>query len=185
MAKSLGFIKTAVLRLSSIIDALLRLSCAGRIEYRWERVDLNIIAATVVGAIQGTIQNRGATVTVADLPPIWGDRTALEQVFANLLGNALEYLDPARPATIEIGCRTDDAPGHRVYFVKDNGLGIAEAHQQKIFQVFQRADPGVGKGEGIGLAIVARVVERHHGRIWVESMVGQGSTFCVALPERM
>jgi signal transduction histidine kinase len=68
------------------------------------------------------------------------------------------------------------------YFVRDNGLGIPAAHFQKIFQVFQRVHTGVGPGEGIGLAIVARVVERHRGKVWVESVVGEGSTFYVRLP---
>src|SRR5439155_12249113 len=102
---ALGFIKTAVLRLSSIIDALLRLSRAGRVEYRPELVDVNQVVANVLGALDGTIRERGATVTVGDLPPVRGDRAALEQVFANLVGNSLAYADPARPAAIEIGSR--------------------------------------------------------------------------------
>jgi signal transduction histidine kinase len=186
MAKSLGFIQSAVLRLSSIIDALLRLSRAGRVEYRKEFMDVSQLVNQVVKATQGTISEKGARVTVGKLAPALGDRTALEQVFANLLSNALTYLDPARPGEIEIGCLSPDtnhAPeGFRIYYVKDNGLGIAEAHRAKIFQVFQRAHPHVGKGEGIGLAIVARVAERHRGRVWVESCVGAGSTFFVLLP---
>ena len=189
MAKSVGFIQTAVLRLSGIIDALLRLSRAGRIEYRWEVVDLDRVVAQVVGAAQGTITERGAVVRVGDLPAARGDRTALEQLFGNLIGNALTYLDPARPGVIEVGCLPPGAPGapdvpsgFRTYFVRDNGLGIAEGHRQKIFQAFQRAHPGIGSGEGLGLAIVSRVAERHRGRVWVESRPGAGSTFFVALP---
>ncbi len=183
MAKSIGFIQTAVLRLSAIIDALLRLSRAGRVEYRLEVVDLPRVVARVVAAAQVTIAERGATVRVGALPPAWGDRTALEQAFANLIGNALTYLDPARPGLIEVGCASEaGADGPRTYFVRDNGLGIAEGHQHKIFHAFQRAHPGVGAGEGLGLAIVARVAERHHGRVWVESRPGAGSTFFLALP---
>jgi PAS domain S-box-containing protein len=186
MAKSLGFIQTAVLRLSGIIDALLRLSRAGRIEYRWELVDVAGLVERVIGATQGTIAERGVRVTRGELPPATGDRTALEQLFANLVGNALTYLDPTRPGAIDIGCLppgSDGIPkGFRTYYVRDNGLGIAEAHQAKIFQVFQRAHPHVGKGEGMGLAIVTRVAERHRGRAWVESKVGEGSTFFVTLP---
>ena len=77
---------------------------------------------------------------------------------------------------------SEDAKGFVTYFVRDNGLGIPAAHQEKIFQVFQRVHPGVGSGEGMGLAIVARVVERHRGRVWVESREGEGSTFLVRLP---
>lgn len=182
MTRAIGFIQTAVLRLSSIIDALLRLSRAGRVEYRWEWVDVRKLVERVVAALHMTVTERNATVTVGELPPAWGDANALEQLFANLINNALTYLDPARPGVIRVGSRPPAEPGAGVtYFVADNGLGIAEAHRAKIFQVFQRAHPGVGKGEGIGLAVVARVAERHHGRVWVESKVGEGSVFNVAL----
>jgi len=186
MAKSVGFIQSAVMRLSGIIDALLRLSRVGRVEYRRETVDVSRVIARVFESMQGTIAERGATVTAGDLPPVSGDPTAVEQVFANLVGNALTYLDAARPGQIEVGCHSaeaDGAPaGFRTYYVRDNGLGIAEAHRTKIFQAFQRAHPSVAKGEGLGLAIVSRVAERHRGRVWVESAVGQGSTFYVTLP---
>lgn len=182
MAKSIGFIQTAVMRLSGIIDALLRLSRAGRVEYRWEQVDVGRVVRRVTDAMQGTMSEKQAHVTLGDLPVVRGDATALEQVFANLVGNALTYLDPSRTGLIEVGCRSAGEDGVRTYFVKDNGLGIPEGHQAKIFQAFQRAHPGVGKGEGLGLAIVARVVERHGGKVWVESRAGEGSTFFVALP---
>jgi signal transduction histidine kinase len=182
VARSIKFIQTAVLRLSNIIDALLRLSRAGRVEYRWEPVDVAEVVGRVVAAAQATVAEKGATVRVGELPLVWGDRTALEQAFANLLNNALTYLDPARPGVVEVGCLPGEAAGQRTYFVRDNGLGIAEGHRQKIFQAFQRAHPGVGSGEGLGLAIVARVAERHRGRVWVESHPGEGSTFFVALP---
>jgi signal transduction histidine kinase len=182
VAKSVRFIQTAVLRLSGIIDALLRLSRAGRVDYRWEAVNVTEVVGRVVQAAQLTITERGAAVTVGDLPPAWGDRTAIEQAFGNLVGNALTYLDPARPGAIEIGAGPSDTPGTHTYFVRDNGLGIPEGHRPKIFQAFQRAHPGVGSGEGLGLAIVARVVERHRGKVWVESVPGEGTTFYVTLP---
>jgi PAS domain S-box-containing protein len=183
MARSVGFIQTAVLRLSGIIDALLRLSRVGRVEYRREVVDLARVVGQVVGALQATIADRGAVVRVGDLPCAWGDRTAIEQVFGNLIGNALTYLEPSRRGEIDVGCLPGDEPSEfRTYFVRDNGLGVSDAHRQKIFQAFQRAHPGVGSGEGLGLAIVARVAERHRGRVWVESAPGAGSTFYVTLP---
>lgn len=185
MAKSLGFIGAAVTRLDDIINALLRLSRAGRVEYRWERVDVRRVVARVLDSMQAVIAEKSVAVSVGDLPPVWGDTMAIEQVFANLIGNALNYMDPTRPGRIEVGHRpaTGADGGGTTYFVKDNGLGIAENYREKIFQVFQRVHPGVGKGEGIGLAIVARVVERHHGRVWVESRVGEGSTFNVVLQD--
>lgn len=188
--ESIHFIQTAVRRLAMIIDALLRLSRVGRVVYDWQQVDVRATVARVVAALGNTIAQKGARVEVGDLPPAWGDPTAIEQIFANLLGNALNYLDPARPGNVEVGSRDSHSePGQenangdqRIYYVKDNGLGIDAEHLPKIFLAFQRLHPTVAAGEGIGLPLVRRMVERHGGRIWVESAVGQGSTFFVSLP---
>jgi PAS domain S-box-containing protein len=229
MGESIRFIQTGVLRLSNIIDSLLRLSRAGRVEYQWDEVNVQDVVQRIVDSMQATILAKGTEITVRELPPAWGDPTAIEQLFANLIGNALNYLDPQRPGRIEVGCvdaegaglsrsaddasltprvgmqptptrsvseeaggarraRNDEsAPGGEpvpTYYVKDNGLGIAEGHRNKVFQAFQRLHPGAAPGEGIGLAIVRRIVERHRGKIWLESTVGQGSTFFVTLPSR-
>jgi len=188
MATSTHFIREAVKRLSGIIDALLRLSRVGRLEYRRRRVDLNPIVERVVDAMGGTLAERGGTVVVDDLPPAWGDPTALEQVFANLIGNAVLYLDPGRPGLIEVGCKEDESgegdapdPEFRNYYVRDNGIGIPGEATEKIFQVFQRLRPKHADGEGMGLALVQRIVERHDGEVWVESSEGEGSTFFVRL----
>ena len=188
MAEALGFIQAGVMRLSGIIDALLRLSRTGRLEFQAQQVDVNPLVQRIVASLHGTIHERGATVTAQELAPAWGNPTSLEQVFANLIGNALNYLDPKRPGTIEVGMHKpaagEPAQGCVTYYVKDNGLGIPEAYQEKIFRAFQRAHPEVARGEGIGLAIVTRIMERHHGRVWVESKPGVGSTFFVAFPAR-
>jgi signal transduction histidine kinase len=131
------------------------------------------------------------SLSVGELPPAWGDPTAIEQVFGNLLGNAVSYLDPGRPGRIEIGAldapavRADACtPRMRIYYVKDNGLGIPEACMPKMFSAFQRLHGDRAKGDGIGLALVRRIIERHGGRAWVESVEGAGSTFFVMLPEQ-
>jgi signal transduction histidine kinase len=189
MAEAIRFIRTGVGRLSNIIDALLRLSRAGRVEYQSQHVELKAVVARIVDSMQTTIAEKGATVTVADLPPVWGDPVAVEQIFANLIGNALNYLDPKRPGVIEVGDdhtagarENDEASVLRSYYVKDNGLGIPESYRSKLFQAFQRLHPSAAKGEGIGLALVRRIVERLGGRIWLESSERQGSTFWVTLP---
>jgi signal transduction histidine kinase len=184
--ESIRFIQAAVGRLARIIDALLRLSRAGRVEYQWQEVDVAATVGKVVAALHDTISAKGAQVAVGELPPAWGDPTAVERVFANLIGNAVQYLDPERPGRIEIeGVEPDGAglpPGLRVYRVRDNGLGIPEAYHQRMFTAFSRFHAGVTQGEGIGLALVRRMVERHGGRIWLESSAGAGTTFFVALP---
>jgi signal transduction histidine kinase len=181
MGESIHFIQTAVSRLAGIIDALLRLSRVGRVEYHWQTVDVRAVVTRVLVAANQTLRARQVEVEVQDLPPAWGDPQALEQVFANLIGNAVNYLDPSRPGRIQVGSRS--GPGDlRTWTIQDNGLGIPEQHQAKVFVAFQRLHPEAAPGEGIGLAVVRRVVERHGGRIWLESTPGVGSTFFVALP---
>ncbi|SIT36373.1 Histidine kinase [Paraburkholderia piptadeniae] len=185
IGEALHFLQTAVLRASHIIDALLRLSRVGRVEYLRQQVDVRDIVQRVIDAMQATIRDRGARIIVQTLPPVWGDPTALEQVFANLIGNAINYLSPARAGVVEIGT-TAAPPGVqtlRIFYVKDNGRGIPDIAMPRLFNAFQRLHGNVAAGEGIGLALVRRMVERHGGRVWAESTEGVGTTFYVALPD--
>jgi signal transduction histidine kinase len=192
--ESLHYLRTAVTQAASIIDALLRISRAGRLEYQWQRVSVGRVVGRVVDALQSAIGQRKAVVTVRELPPAWGDPGAIEQIFSNLIGNAINYLDPARHGRIEIGAlepelealdeREPRALRTRTYYVRDNGLGIPAAYMSKVFRAFQRLHGDVANGDGIGLAMVRRMVERHGGRVWVESAEGAGSTFFVVLPEQ-
>jgi signal transduction histidine kinase len=145
-------------------------------------VDVGAVARRVADSLRRTAAQKKAEVVVGELPPAWGDPDAVEQVFANLLANALDYLDPARPGRVEIG----GTPGGPVntYSVRDNGVGIPAAYLPKLFQAFQRLHPDKTPGEGIGLAIVRRVLERLGGTIAVESAVGTGTTFSFTLPNQ-
>lgn len=185
MAKSLRYVQSGVLRLSNIIDGMLRLSRTGRVTYRWQKVDVNGLVVRIVESLKNTTEERQATITIQALENVWGDAAALEQVFANLITNAVNYLDPKRAGQIEVGCQTIDPDSRdslRTFYVRDNGLGISAAYHAKVFQAFQRLHADAAAGEGIGLTIVQRIVERHRGKVWFESKVGQGSTFFVALP---
>ena len=104
----------------------------------------------------------------------------LTQVFANLLGNALKYLDPQRPGEIVVEGRIEQ--DRAVYLVRDNGIGIAPQHQEKIFQLFHRLNPSANEGEGLGLTIVRQILGRLDGEVVVESTPGTGSTFTITLP---
>jgi len=185
IGEALHFLQTAVLRTSHIIDALLRLSRVGRVEYRRQQVDVRDTVQRVIDAMQATIRARGARVVVQTLPPVWGDPTALEQIFANLIGNAINYLSPAREGVVEIGT-TPAPPGVQtlhIFYVKDNGLGIPAIAMPRLFNAFQRLHGNVAAGEGIGLALVRRMVERHGGRVWAESTEDAGTTFYLSLPD--
>ncbi|MEM5311399.1 ATP-binding protein [Paraburkholderia sp. JHI869] len=204
--ESLKFLRLAVARASAIIDALLRISRAGRLEYRWQRVNVARLVERVLGGLAEE-RAQAARIEVGELPPAWGDPAALEQIFGNLIENALHHLDPARPGRVEIGAleaggqsagepgkgagkdagKTEAAePGERTrtYFVRDNGVGIAQAYLPKLFRAFQRLHGGESPGQGTGLALAKRIAERHGGRVWVESTEGAGSTFFVALPDQ-
>lgn len=180
--ESVGFIRTAVGRLGRIIDALLRLSRAGRVVYQPQALDVATIARRVVDSMRRTAEERKTEVIVGELPGAWGDPMAIEQVLANLVGNALNYLDPARPGCVEVGALPEAARGARTYFVRDNGVGIPAAYHGKLFQALQRLHPDKAPGEGIGLAIVRRVLERLGGTVRFESQAGTGTTFYFTLP---
>jgi signal transduction histidine kinase len=187
MAEAVRFIQSAVIRLSTNIDALLRLSRIGRVELQLQNVEVQPIVERVVAAMADTIQKRKANVRLATLPPVWADAMAVEQIFANLIGNAVNYLDPDRDGTIEVGlsdetAQSGEAGSLRTFFVRDNGVGIPESCRAKVFQIFQRMHPTMANGEGVGLALVRRVVERLGGKIWFESKQGAGTTFYVTLP---
>jgi signal transduction histidine kinase len=188
MAQSIDFIQSSVRRLGAMVESLLRLARLGRVEYQWQTVDVAAVVADVLSSLAATVTERRATIQVAALPSCWGDPTAVEQVFANLISNALNYLDPQRPGVIEVGWRSatppDAAAGDAavsVYFVKDNGLGIPEGSRSAVFLPFRRMHPEAAPGEGIGLALVRRTVERLGGRIWFDSETGRGTTFFVTL----
>ena len=179
---SLRYVSAAVTQASRIIDALLKLSRVGRIELREEAIDINDLVHTLLDAAAQTIRSTEISVTVADLPPMQGDAAAIGQVFANLINNAIYYRNPAKSAILQIGGSKNSEDVS--YFVRDNGLGITAQQQAKLFVAFKRFHPQAAKGEGIGLAYVKRVVDRHSGKIVVVSEEGEGSTFTLNFPGR-
>ena len=189
MAESIRFIQSGVARLNIIMNALLKLSRTGKLEYQSYPVDLKPMVVRIVESMRNTIGERNADVLIKDLPEVWGDPAALEQIFSNLIGNALNYLDPARPGRVEVGSLiVGEKEGKQdsmfnTYFVRDNGLGIPENSKSEIFQLFRRFHPDRATGEGVGLAVVRRIIERHGGRIWFDSTEGIGTTFFMKLPK--
>jgi PAS domain S-box-containing protein len=179
---ALRYISASTSKFERLINALLGLSRSGRQEYRYEELDIRRLVGGTLDSLQQLIQRSGASVEIGHLPRAWGDPTAVGQVFSNLIANALAYLEPGRPGRIELGGEEQDRYSH--YWIRDNGLGIPATARTRVFQVFQRFHPDVSTGEGMGLAIIKRIVERHGGRVWIESEEGQGSTFHLTLPTR-
>ena len=180
--KYVRYVLASTEKMNSLLKGLLKLSRLDRHELNILRLDMNTMLSSIVDAMRFQIDEAKARLTVADLLVCYGDESQVNQIFSNLIDNALKYVDSARIPTIQI---TSVAVNEReaVYCVADNGIGIHPEHQKKIFEIFQRLDPkGKVLGEGLGLTLVQRIVERHGGRIWVESEVGVGSKFFVTLP---
>jgi PAS domain S-box-containing protein len=177
---ALHYISASATKFERLIEALLGLSRHGRQVYQLARVNVWELVSNAVATFQQEIIEAGAKVEVDELPSATADATALGQVFSNLIGNCLKYRNPERPLKVEIGGQAEDAMLH--YWVRDNGLGIPEFGKAKLFQVFQRFHPQNVDGEGMGLAIAHRIVERHEGKIWAESREGEGTTFHFSLP---
>ncbi len=179
--KALGFILSSVQKMERLIEGLLRLSRLGRADLQPERLDLNTMLEAIRNAMAHQLQTAAATVEIGPLPPIFGDAAQINQLFSNLLDNAVKYRDPARPLELRITGLVDG--DSCTFTVADNGTGIPTEHLEKIWELFHRA-PTVGTipGEGLGLSLVRRIVERHHGSIRAESEVGRGTRFLVTLP---
>lgn len=180
MADALHYIRSSSTQMDALLKGLLKLSRTGRANLSIEALDMNKILAEVIEAMEFQIKESGAEVHVDYLPPCRGDQIQVNQIFSNLVGNALKFLDSSRKGLIRISGQIKD--GRCVYCVKDNGIGIDPAHQKNIFEVFHRLDPSKHEGEGLGLTIVRQVLERLGGDIRVKSEPGLGSSFFVTLP---
>ncbi len=171
-------------RMSAMIRDLLQYS---RVQSRAQEpvpVAAGAAVEEAVANLQASIEEAGATLAVQDaLPTVMADESQLVRLFQNLVGNAVKYRDPARPP--EIAVAAESRGEEYVFSVRDNGIGIDEKNTDRIFGVFQRLHLREEyDGTGIGLAVVKRIVERHGGRIWVESTPGEGSAFFFTLPDR-
>lgn len=181
MPEAIGFIRASTERMDRLINAILRLSREGSRSLAAERIDMQDLFERLAESVRHQLDEANATLTVGrDMPAIVSDRLALEQIFGNLIDNAVKYLDPSRPGRIEVR-------GHRrfsrlVYEIADNGRGIAPADRARVFELFRRAGAPDRPGEGIGLAHVRATLRRLGGSVECESEPGVGSVFRVLLP---
>jgi PAS domain S-box-containing protein len=179
---SLDFISSSVSRMDRLISGILKLSRLGRNELFPEMLDMSQLVADTLSSYAHQINERGIDVVVESVPDVQADRTAMEQIMSNLIGNAINYLDPERQGKLRIG--GSEQTGQVMYFVEDNGIGIEKDHLLQIFDMFCRI--GTRKdveGEGMGLAYVKTLVRRHGGQIWCDSEPGTGSTFSFTISD--
>jgi len=180
--EALQYIFKNTSKMDSLLSGLLQFSRTGRTALTIKQLDMNKLMSDIFEAFDYQIKKAGANVTKVKLPSCRGDMTQINQIFSNLLDNALKYLDPKRAGIIKISGHK--LKGQSVYCVEDNGIGIAKEHQGKIFDMFYQLNPGASSGEGLGLTIARKILDRHKGKIWVESEPRKGSKFLVSFPAK-
>jgi signal transduction histidine kinase len=180
--EALGFIKSSIAKMDRLITAILNLTRQGRREFEPERVDTRELIEAIVTTVAHQAAEAEAQIRVEPLPDIVSDRLALEQIFSNLIDNAIKYLKPGAPGDISVRGRTK--LGFAIFEIADNGRGIDPRDHDRIFDLFRRAGTQDKPGQGIGLAHVRTLVRRLGGTISVASELNNGSTFTITLPIR-
>jgi PAS domain S-box-containing protein len=177
-------IQEAANRMRRLLNELLELSRIGRVVNPPVVVSFADLAQNALDIVHGQLQERGVEVIIQpNLPTVYGDRQRLVEVLQNLIDNAAKFMGDQKHPQIEIGQFEKDVNaehGGSIFFVRDNGVGIAPEHHEQVFGLFNKLNPNV-EGTGIGLSIVKRIIEVHGGKIWIESEVGKGTTFLFTL----
>jgi len=179
--KFLAFATNGAKRMDRMIIDLLEYSRIGRQSTPQENVSLDAVLADALQNLQVAIEDADARIFIDDtLPPVTGSQIELTRLFQNLIGNAVKYRKPGGVPKIEIGCRRHERDW--LISIKDDGIGIAPENQERVFAIFRRlVTQDAYEGTGIGLAVCKKIVEHHGGRIWIESALGEGSTFFFTL----
>jgi signal transduction histidine kinase len=181
-AKDLTFITDAAKRMQALIRDLLALSRAGRASQKKERVSLRECADLALEVLAMRVKETGAQILQDKLPEVWGDSILLTQLYQNLIGNALKFRGDQPPL---IQLTFEEREGTQVFGVKDNGIGIEPKYAREVFKPFRRLHGRAEyEGSGVGLAICRKIVNRHGGKIWVESEPGKGTHFRFTIPHR-
>ncbi|MDD5303850.1 MAG: ATP-binding protein, partial [Elusimicrobia bacterium] len=179
----LGLVRKGAQTMGRLIDDLLAFSRLGRQAMATSPVSMEEVVREVLESLADQLKGRQVRFSVGALAPCEGDASLLRQVWVNLLANAIKFTRTRPEALIEID--SHDEAGETVYRVKDNGVGFDMRHAGKLFNVFQRLHPKEEfEGTGVGLAIVARVVERHGGRVWARGELDRGAEFLFTLGGR-
>lgn len=179
-SEALGFIKSSIGKMDRLISAILNLTREGRRDFHPVKIDTRELIESIVATVAHQTTEANAKIRIEPLPNIVSDRLAMEQVFSNLIDNALKYLKPGVPGDILIKGR--HKLGFAIFEIIDNGRGIDQKDHARIFDLFRRAGVQDRQGQGIGLAHVRALVRRMGGTINVSSELHKGSTFTITLP---
>jgi light-regulated signal transduction histidine kinase (bacteriophytochrome) len=179
----IAIVRRNALEMGVLIDGLLEFSRLGQRQLSKREVDMQKLCAQVVEELRSTPDGEQAVISIGSLPSARADPTLVRQVLVNLLSNGLKYSRGRHPVRIAVGA--SQRRGETAYWVRDNGAGFDMSHADKLFNVFQRLHSAEEyEGTGVGLALVARIVKRHGGRVWAEAVPDEGATFFFTLADR-
>jgi PAS domain S-box-containing protein len=178
----LNIISDSSQEMGNLIDALLTFSRLGRAELQVTKINTKKLVNQVIKTLSNELTGRNVKINISDLPDVTGDLTLINQVWINLISNAIKYSRNIEKAVIDIGAESED--GKTIFYIKDNGAGFDMKYADKLFGVFQRLHKARDfEGIGIGLANVNRIITRHGGKCWAESEVGKGAKFFFSMPK--
>jgi signal transduction histidine kinase len=179
----MDFVINAAIQMKAQIEGLLEYSRIARYGKEFKHVNTDDILNKTINNLNTSIRESNAEIISDKLPTVTGDEIQLQRVFQNIISNAIRFRKCEEPLKIHISARADKENNEYVFSVEDNGIGIEEQYVERIFVIFQRLHTReMYKGTGIGLSIVKKVIDRHGGRVWVESKLGKGSTFYFTIP---
>jgi signal transduction histidine kinase len=173
------YILASTNKMDLLLNALLKLSRVGRGSLSISQIDMNRLAAKIVRTFEYQLEEAGVAIQIDDLPNCIGDESMIDQVFSNFLSNALKNMDTDRPGKVRIhGYVEGDMT---IYCFEDNGIGIDKRYQEQIFNLFEKVNVDKA-GEGLGLTVIRKIIDKHKGRVWLNSSPNVGSKFYISIP---
>ena len=180
--EEVNFICKSATKMDTVLESLTRISKLGSEKLESKTIDMNSLIFDIIDTMQYQLNSNDIDLVIEELKPCTADKTQLTQVFTNLLDNAIKYLHPDRRGRIHISSKQKE--NSVIYCIADNGIGIKAKDREKIFEIFHRLSPeSDDNGQGLGLSIVSRIIERNNGKVWVDSHDQAGSSFYVELPK--
>jgi chemotaxis family two-component system sensor kinase Cph1 len=174
--KVLGRINACADRMALLMKEILNYSMLGKADIKTDHVNMSDMLLSIKAEVIEGLQPENLIFEIGDTPDLTGDQSLLNQVFTNLINNAVKYSAHANPSTVTV--RGTQKGNDIIYSITDNGIGIDEKYASLVFELFKRMDNVKGfEGTGVGLAIVKRIMEKHNGKVWFESKLGMGTTF--------
>ena len=178
--EAIHFITLSTSKMDNLLKGLLTLSRLGRQKFSFQKLNMNRLIKQAIDTFKFEIDQSEVKIEVDNLPSCTGDELQINQLFSNLIGNALKFLDPERKGEINISGQKQE--NGCTFIVEDNGIGISEVYQHKVFNLFEKLDPKK-PGIGLGMNIVKQIVEKHNGTVQLDSVLGKGTKFIIFIPD--